>query len=113
ETFQRSKLNWNEVTQEPHAGILRLYKTLLKFRGRATRRVASTEHGILLTGDDCCVAVQLRGAGKIEIDGVWKAVLTTEESQFTRDPMPPEIETTNNRTIFPFARPSAIILSAL
>jgi len=32
ETFLRSKLDWNEVDKEPHAGVLRLYRELFRLR---------------------------------------------------------------------------------
>lgn len=32
ETFQKSKLNWNELQQEPHKSILEWYKALIKLR---------------------------------------------------------------------------------
>jgi maltooligosyltrehalose trehalohydrolase len=32
ETFERSKLNWDEVDKEPHAGMLQWYKNLIKLR---------------------------------------------------------------------------------
>jgi maltooligosyltrehalose trehalohydrolase len=31
-TFERSKLNWNEIREEPHAGMLQWYKDLIKLR---------------------------------------------------------------------------------
>src|SRR4029453_3067955 len=31
-TFEESRLVWNERTQEPHAGVLELYRALLKLR---------------------------------------------------------------------------------
>ena len=32
ETFERSKLNWEDIHEEPHAGMLRWYKELIKLR---------------------------------------------------------------------------------
>ena len=32
ETFQRSKLKWGEISQEPHASLLNWYKTLIQLR---------------------------------------------------------------------------------
>jgi maltooligosyltrehalose trehalohydrolase len=45
ETFLRSKLDWNERDQDPHARVLRLYKTLLRMRrsSNEARRHSSTE----------------------------------------------------------------------
>jgi maltooligosyltrehalose trehalohydrolase len=52
ETFQRSKLRWEEAEQEPHRGVLRLYRDLLRLRRehpamaeRGKADVVVTPHG--------------------------------------------------------------------
>ncbi|WP_018618187.1 malto-oligosyltrehalose trehalohydrolase [Spirosoma luteum] len=43
ETFERSKLNWTRVTQEPHQTIFRYYQTLLALRKQSSLRHPNRE----------------------------------------------------------------------
>ncbi len=80
ETFRRSRLDWHEAAEEPHASLLRLYRDLLSLR----RETAAwfQEDALLevrpLGSDGLClwrqseghgllVVVRLRGAGLLEL----------------------------------------------
>lgn len=134
-TFARSILKWDEIENEPHAGVLRMYQALLRLRGQHAAMkefsrngfsVSSLgEAGLLLlrkSGNERLLAiVQLRGAGVNELAKrplaelsagfEWRTVLTTEDPGFATDPAPivfdPGSLTVN------FTRPGAIILSAV
>ena len=130
-TFRSSRLDWREVRHEPHAGILRLYKSLLALRRilpplRDGRHDGFAVHAI----DDAAIAirrdaqdgevllavVRLVGGGACVVppalaDAVprWSVVLTTEEARFASDPAPPRLRSAEPLRI-DFARPSAIVL---
>jgi maltooligosyltrehalose trehalohydrolase len=103
ESFRRSVLDWEERSEEPHAGVLRLYGALLRLRATepalgAVRpqdfRVMPVEpDGLVLrrrSGDaEILVAAWLgNGAGRLplpaEIAG-WRRILTSESEGFTPD----------------------------
>ncbi len=106
ETFGRSKLDWSELTREPHAACLRLYQTALRLRhehpafrpaSRAGYRVVALKCGVLALrlsseSEEWLLLSDLHGghAGKIcdeEItclpDGaIWQAVLQSNSVEF-------------------------------
>jgi maltooligosyltrehalose trehalohydrolase len=62
ETFQRSKLRWDERAREPHAGILRLYRDLLSLRRRLPAlREQGRESFSLVALDDTALALRRAG----------------------------------------------------
>jgi maltooligosyltrehalose trehalohydrolase len=133
-TFAQSRLDWQERSREPHASILRLYRSLLALRadlglGRVERGDYKTwtESGALLlelahSGEPRgLVVVRLSGAGMVECGGsgtspaspsvAWQVRLTTEQENFAADPRPPEIDLVPGRPRLTFQRPGAVVLT--
>jgi maltooligosyltrehalose trehalohydrolase len=108
-TFEKSKLDWSEPEQPRHAGVLALYRALLRLRpaiegdaeaeahGRAALHVRRGAHHLLVAFEPNVTLPVPPGA---------EAVLHTEQSAYVEDPMPPEVE---GRTIR-FARAGAMVL---
>lgn len=132
-TFRRSRLPWLERTREPHASILRLYRALLKLRrdlelGRLERsqyRVRGREGELVLVIDRphrpiILGVVRFGGPGVLEQgDGAdlatsrdnWRVLLTTEDSPFTSDPMPPTVGRGSPLPRVAFRRAGAVVLA--
>ncbi|RPI57028.1 MAG: malto-oligosyltrehalose trehalohydrolase [Acidobacteria bacterium] len=133
-TFAASRLDWPERAREPHAGIERLYRTLIAlrkqdpaFRDRSGDRafeVAALDAdslGLIRrpgAGLDLLMIVRLRGAGMVDA-GAWDAIpagsrwridLTTEAAAFADAPQAPAIEHVSHRLMLHFSRPAAAIL---
>lgn len=109
ETFERSKLDWDERGRMPHAGMLALYRALLHLRRThpALRRrdrhafaVAAPGEGAIALrreGDGGCALLLLASfAGDLSLsldddpatrapEGGWEAHLATEEGRFGGD----------------------------
>ena len=108
-TFERSRLNWEEAAQAPHAGIRALYRALLRLRREhpALQRRGREDFSVAVLGDDG-VALRRRGApgepdlmviasfgdtltaDLTELDETrpeegWKLLLSTEEARFGGD----------------------------
>jgi maltooligosyltrehalose trehalohydrolase len=100
-TFLRSKLNWDEIGKGRHAGVLQLYRELLRLRrelpvlrdrSRENFRVLEPVGNSisLLFGssgnEQWLVVANLKGDAKIEParedNGAWELVLSTNESRF-------------------------------
>jgi maltooligosyltrehalose trehalohydrolase len=103
ETFECSKLRWEERAVEPHAGILRLYRDLIELR----RSLASSddqrqlfqvrpagEAGIVLRriaadGRPLLVVANLHGPLDLDLaeemaeSGPWKALLDSEDRRYS------------------------------
>ncbi|HWK89175.1 MAG TPA: malto-oligosyltrehalose trehalohydrolase, partial [Longimicrobium sp.] len=103
ETFARSRLRWDEAEREPHAGILALYRELLRLRrthsalrqrDRGSFGVAALgEHGIVLRrqGSREALMVVVSFGGPLVVDVAeahapdgrpWELLLSTEEGRF-------------------------------
>jgi len=126
-TFVASRLQWHEPDRSPHAQVLALHRDLLRLRGErralqasdarecaahavdadtvAFRRDAPGEPGLL-------VVARLRGSGTAAVPalaaGGWSPLLTTEESGYAADPMPPLIHASG---AIDFRRPAAIVFT--
>ena len=130
-TFERSRLQWDEVQRSPHAGIHRLYQRLLEVRvtsaGVARERYdvrTLDEHSLMLTlrrhaeasEHDLTAIVRLCGCGAVAVPGAgptWRSlVLTTEDPDVTNVPSPIRIDTAAPFTVH-FKRPGAVILRGL
>lgn len=106
-TFRSSRLQWEERQTEPHRGMLRLYRELLKLR-RCLKGAAAIQP----LGDDTLAVrrdgplnswlaiVRLRGGGVVRLDytGIaqagengWRLVWTTEDPCFAADGRPPAV----------------------
>ena len=99
-TFQRSRLDWNEVDKEPHAGVLRLYRELfrlrreypiLRDRSRANFMVLEPRDGLmrLLFGkqgaEQWLIVADLKGEEHESLEDEmrsWQLVLSTNEKRF-------------------------------
>ncbi len=133
-TFLVSKLDWDELEAEPHAGVLRLCRDLLHLRSGEPALAAAggedfavdavDEGGIAIrriprAGPAILAIVRLEGAGAMDLRGHpvlasregknWETVLTTEDARYAIDPMPPRIDLTEEPVI-QFCRPGALVL---
>jgi maltooligosyltrehalose trehalohydrolase len=133
ETFESSKLRWNEITCEPHPGCLALYRELLALRrthrafrpmARDGTRAASLSGDILalrLSDDEAewLILCDLHGGHHASLrtekfcqlrDGRrWRAVLNSNEARFGGLPGHSYDETTTSVT---FTRPEVLLLQA-
>jgi len=131
ETFESSRLRWEERGVEPHALVLRLYQALLALRrsepalgAGAAWQVAALDEGTigLRRGGAAglLVIVRLTGGGDVDFEpiatgvprGRWRVVLSTEDPDFAVDPSPPEIGAGPGTTTIRFLRPGALIVTA-
>ena len=126
QTFESSKLKWNERDQAPHGPTLALYKRLLALRAAHPALQASERYegeawvsgadGLVMRrrsgGDSFLIVARLRGKGTVafspplETGSRVETVLTTEDPEFAPDPQPPTLK----RTSVLFRRPGALIL---
>jgi len=134
-TFESSRLDWTDVTREPHAGVRRLHRALIRLRqdfidlgGVSPAPVAramdeSTIAVIRRTrDDDVLVIARLASPGRVRVspDVVegwkpgsrtpWAAVLTTEDAVFTRDGQAPAVVSDGDEIVVQFPRAAAVIL---
>jgi maltooligosyltrehalose trehalohydrolase len=122
ETFEASRLLWDEQTRDPHRHTLALYRRLLELRrtypalqqrevsGGAALIKALDEATILVTrGTLQCVA-RLHGAGQVDLPGTWSLLLDAEDPEFTGDSRPPRLDARAGR--LEFQRPGAVVLGA-
>jgi maltooligosyltrehalose trehalohydrolase len=133
-TFLRSRLPWDELTQEPHASIRRLYAAALALRRReAALRSGDRARFDAIALDAATVAVvrrdaaggslailaRLSGSGEVSLASIrpdagsaWSCLMTTEEALFAPDPAPPAVFQSGGSWRVRFARPSAVVLAA-
>ena len=128
ETFERSRLNWNERVDGIHRYCLELYSALLRLRRRhaalgADASVAGgadpTDGGVIMRrnggGEHLVVAAQLRGAGTIAFEHdrgggpAPRVLLDTEDPRFAGAPAPADITIAPGRVQVRFQRPGTII----
>ena len=133
QTFLASCLDWRERDREPHASVLRLYRSLITLRRTSGAMGTGSGHRFDVTALDAdCLLVQraapgaalrvivrLRGAGRVALRVVsppglpagwrWKQVLTTEDPAFAADPRPVRISA--DIGVAEFERPGAVILA--
>jgi len=134
ETFERSRLRWEETALPPHDAVLRLYRDLLRLRaaepalrpdGRdAFEAAAAGEDQLLLLrrggAESILAIVRLRGAGVADVSSAlpetaerrWRLVLDTEDPRYCSDPHPPRIELGGAAPVIHFARPGAVLLKS-
>ena len=133
-TFEDSRLVWDERAKAPHAGVLELYRTLLRLR-RTETALRPGQRCEVVDLDGACLALA-RGSGRdilllvlcvetsrrVDLDrwrsvaptGRWEIVLTTEEARFQESgdssAVPePAIELDESPAVT-FHRPAAVIL---
>lgn len=132
-TFTRSRLDWSEPDQDPHASILRLYRALLDLRRtEPLLRVAGWEgfdavpvndSAMLVVRSDeaigvLLIVIQMHNAGSVALGATrwplprvrWQLVLSTEDPAFTPDPTPVRMELSQTVPVLHFAREGAVLL---
>jgi maltooligosyltrehalose trehalohydrolase len=124
DTFEASRLRWDEIGTPAHARVLALHRALLRVRGTRPSLQASDatscwagaldDDTIAFTreddGDAVLVVARLRGAGSVTVPALERAggvLIDTEDAAFTDAPQPPVVDRTA-RTIA-FARPGAVL----
>jgi maltooligosyltrehalose trehalohydrolase len=75
ETYQASKLRWDELSAEPHASVLRLYKSLLRMRRLEPipghfHIEALDDDTLLLQRSAVSAVIRLRGHGEVDVRGM-------------------------------------------
>jgi len=134
-TFLASRLNWREARAAPHAGVLRLYRALLRLRRREPLlQVASWRGFHVRPLDDWGVVLVRRGRGRAALVVVvalrsggtadlsrwrsvsaaapgrrWRVLLHTEQPRFAVDAMPLRTEL-SARPVLHFPRQGAAVL---
>jgi maltooligosyltrehalose trehalohydrolase len=141
-TFLASQLNWAERDREPHASTLFLYRALIALRrndlplGSAGlgdfHATPLDENSLLLaySTEDMGIwlVCRLRGAGPVTLalapasaehgdapppnTARWDLMLSTEDSPFAPDPLPPEVTPSGSTVRIRFQRPGAVVLRA-
>ncbi|MBI4476407.1 MAG: malto-oligosyltrehalose trehalohydrolase, partial [Acidobacteria bacterium] len=136
ETFECSRLRWEEIERQPHAGILRLYRRLLALRARSgppegghydpgdvvpgfsRATILDEAQGIVAMRRDALAAIIcLRtpgGASPRAISlpswGTGEVILDTEDPEFCSDPCP--AARADSPPTITFQRPGAIVIRA-
>jgi maltooligosyltrehalose trehalohydrolase len=120
-TFYISRLTWGEQEMPAHAGVHRLYQTLLRLRREEpalseprTRFdvFAADEETIVLQRGPWLLAVRLSGAGSSELpSGDVEQVLTTEDAVFAPDGgLAPRLSAESRPLVVTFRGPAAILV---
>ena len=135
-TFEDSKLAWDERTRPPHAGVLELYRALLRLRrseaplrrGDRFEAVALDETSLAMVrrGDrETWILVLCTGSARHVSLGAWRsaapnrhwqAVLSTDEPRFQESGNPDKSVLTidrNDNLALRFARPASVILKGV
>ena len=115
QTFAASRLDWEERDRPPHAGVLELYRTLLRLRRSErlfhTDALAVDSQTVALTSDRSALIVRLKDSGRVTLPaslaGPWQVRLTTEDSAFAADGVPPIV----SGGAIDFARPAAVLVT--
>ncbi|MGV3483538.1 MAG: malto-oligosyltrehalose trehalohydrolase [Planctomycetaceae bacterium] len=92
-TFERSKLNWDEITQPPHQGVLRLYQDLLKIRPKLGSHVevgAHGDRGLWLQRGAYLLLVALADDLHLPLAPDWVVMLQSEDHRYAIDGHPAE-----------------------
>ena len=126
DTFQRSKLQWEETDREPHASTLAFHKRLLALRNThpALQADDRCEGEAWAAGADAVIVrrrhesqtfliiARLRGAGPVDLSPVrgsgsrLETMLTTEDPRYAPDPHRLDVK----ESTVCFQRSGAIIL---
>jgi len=108
-TFSRSRLDWNELESEPHAGIHRLYQDLLRRRREWEGTLVVThpaEGSLMLRRGRHALIVALRGDLTLPMPRGAVPIVHTEDPRYASDPHPPQIVA---GTVF-MRRPAAVLV---
>ncbi len=116
DTFRASRLDWGEREHGSHAGVVRLYRRLLALRRELTApdefAVAAQDDDVLRLervsrGGSLLALVRLRGEGDVRVGPGWRPGWTTEDREFTDEPVPVGLGADIR-----FRRPGAVLLLA-
>jgi maltooligosyltrehalose trehalohydrolase len=134
DTFEASRLRWNERTAPSHASVLRLHQRLLWLRRTAPALRFPERQWFDVTAVDAGTLALRRGGpaaapvlavvclqGRSALDrrlslpdpgpsSLWIAVLSTEDETFAPDPTPPDIDSAG--LAIHFRRPGAVVFRA-
>ena len=91
-TFTRSKLDWNEPQRQPHAGILRLNRDLLRLRRQLHGAVtvdSPVEGGLVIRRGRHVLLVALRGGVTLPAPPNTTPLIHTENPRYSPHPIPP------------------------
>ena len=129
DTFERSRLPWQELQDPRHASMLRLYQRILGLRATAgplrasdrasfDARALDDETVVILRRDGAehlWIVVRMGGAGAATICHAASArtLLTTEDADLAVDPQPLEIAARGAHLEVRFLRPGAAILQSI
>ena len=84
-SFTKSKLSWDEPHAPEHAGVLRLYRDLLKLRLELTgtiETVTATDSGLVLRRGEHVLYLALQGNTTLPVEGNPEPLLSTEGSAY-------------------------------
>ena len=128
DTFLASRLRWAESSDDAHAPVLRLHRTLLRLRNErralqasdACECAAEPLDGSTVSfrreaeGEDpLLIVARLQGHGTVSVpplrDGAYQAILDTEDREFAPDGRPPVIDAAAGA--IEFARPGALVFA--
>jgi maltooligosyltrehalose trehalohydrolase len=130
ETFEASRLDWEERAKEPHASVLRLHEALLAMR-RSHRALKDADAALTVEAlnDDVLamrraaapsivVVVRLTGSGTITVpeemlspSRPFQIVLSTEEPTYTES-LPISVDVHGGSVALSFSRPGAIVFES-
>lgn len=109
-TFARSRLNWAELDEIEHAGILQLYRDVLRLRrDLPTGAIAEPlgDYALRVTRGGYQLYVALEADEQLTLPPQYDLLLHTEQDRYVADGMLPEI---SDGSVL-FAAPGALILS--
>jgi maltooligosyltrehalose trehalohydrolase len=133
-TFEDSRLVWNERMQAPHAGVLELYRALLRLRrtepalqhsddfdvmafddaSLAVLRASERDAWLLVLSTGTSCLVDLRQWRSVPPNRKWEIVLTTDDARFLESDGSPQISgvaiNTEDGLSVRFSRPASVIL---
>jgi maltooligosyltrehalose trehalohydrolase len=122
ETFQLSKLRWDETTTELHLYMLNLYRSLLQLRRDQTDHnwtapdlpiESLDENTLLLTRKNIHAVIRLHGQGEIALPSrikLGEAIWNSEDPRFVPDSRTIQFNSTDLQVSF--LRPGAIVFRA-
>jgi maltooligosyltrehalose trehalohydrolase len=137
DTFEASRLRWDEIGRESHAATLRLYRALAAMRRtepalapEASCTAEVLDEGTLLLrrqapdGRLLVGVVRLTGRGGVAADTAlpgdtagdpevgWRRLMTTEDPAFAPDPNPLAVVWNRRSVRVEFHRPAAVVLAS-
>jgi maltooligosyltrehalose trehalohydrolase len=93
ESFEKSKLDWDEQNSPEHAGVLRLYRDLLKLRPRLSGEIETVtvaDTGLVLRRGKHLLFIALRENTTLPLTGDFETLLVTESGAYAVGGSEPE-----------------------